>query len=84
MSTRTPEEPPRFRPFRGMPLEHYWPAEKLAEVFPDRFVRRETGQAAGVVPASPRAPAHGAPEALEGGCRLYRLPFRPRVVGALS
>jgi hypothetical protein len=83
MSTRTPEEPPRFRPFRGMPLEHYWPAEKLAEVFPGRFERRGSGRAADRVPASPREPSRQGSEALEGGCRLYRFPFRPRVVGAL-
>ncbi len=66
------------------PIEHYWPPELLAAVLPERYGHLMPCKAAEGVPARPHKPSRQAPEALEGGCRLYRFPFRPQIVGALS
>ena len=63
------------------PIEHYWPPELLAAALPERYGHLMPCKGSGEALASARTPSRQAPEALEGGCRLYRLPLRP---GAMS
>lgn len=60
------------------PIEHYWPAEVLAQAFPDRF-GPDAGQG---VAGTRHAPAGMARrytvERVEGGCDVIRLPKRNR------
>ncbi len=66
------------------PIEHYWPAELLAALLPERYGHLMPRKAGDGYPATPREPSRQVSEALEGGCRLYRFPSRHRAIGGLS
>lgn len=55
------------------PIEHYWPAEVLAEAFPERFKPLAAKKAAGGEPVRASVPRSYTVETSEGGCQIYRL-----------
>lgn len=62
------------------PIEHYWPAEMLAQAFPDRYghlaAKPAPSQgAAGIVQASPTKPLPYTVEPVTGGCHVIRPRF---------
>ena len=55
------------------PIEQYWPAEILAEAFPERFGHLTKKRAAKAEPVKTSVSRSYTVETLEGGCQIYTL-----------